>query len=213
VAPIPLVRTFAEVSWRQPRLWGISQTGFVNNLNDGLIWGIFPLFFVSQGLSFERIAVLAAMYPLLWGSLQIATGWLSDSIGRTSLIVSGMLLQAVAIGLATLVESFGGWLVAVSLVGVGTAMVYPTLLAAIGDSVHPLHRSSALGVYRFWRDAGAIAGALISGLLADLLGFAAAIQVVAALTAVSGVVAAITLSRPELRTALEVQHESHSIRS
>jgi MFS family permease len=149
----------------------------------------------------------------LWGSLQIATGWLSDSIGRTSLIVSGMLLQAVAIGLATLVESFGGWLVAVSLVGVGTAMVYPTLLAAIGDSVHPLHRSSALGVYRFWRDAGAIAGALISGLLADLLGFAAAIQVVAALTAVSGVVAAITLSRPELRTALEVQHESHSIRS
>jgi MFS family permease len=210
---VPLARTFAQVSWRDRRLWGISQTGFVNNLNDGLIWGIFPLFFVSQGLSFDRIAVLAAVYPLLWGSLQIVTGWLSDSIGRTALIVGGMLLQGLAIWLATVVETFEGWLVAVSLVGVGTAMVYPTLLAAIGDSVHPLQRSSALGVYRFWRDAGAVAGALISGVLADLLGFAVAIQAVAVLTVLSGLIAAKTLTQGKIRTKVEVLDEGHSVRT
>ncbi len=205
--PVSLSRTFAEVSWRRPRLWGASQTGFVNNLNDGLIWGIFPLFFASKGLGLERIAMLAAVYPLIWGSLQIVTGWLSDLTGRRPLIVCGMLVQGFAIWLATAGNSFGVWILAVGLVGVGTAMVYPTLLAAIGDAVHPEQRSSALGVYRFWRDAGAIAGALLGGSLSDALGFSAAIRAVAAITVLSGVVAALTLGpraagRPQSREAI-----------
>ncbi len=189
-----LARTFAEATWRKPHLWAVSQAGFVNNLNDGLIWGIFPLFFASQGLSLERIALLAAAYPLTWGSLQLITGALSDYLGRRPLIVAGMLLEGLAIWLATTGSSFAPWLTAVSLVGVGTAMVYPTLLAAVGDAVHPQQRSSALGVYRFWRDAGAIAGALLGGMLADAFGFTAAIRVVAALTLVSGVVAGFAMA-------------------
>ena len=187
---VPLTRTFAEATWRRPQLWGVSQAGFVNNLNDGLIWGIFPLYFAGQGLSLGRIAVLAAAYPLMWGSLQLLTGWLSDRVGRRPLIVGGMMLQAVAIWFATLGDSFEAWLASVALVGIGTAMVYPTLLAAISDAAHPEQRSAALGVYRFWRDAGAIVGALLGGLLADALGFSTAIQVVAALTLLSGIVAA-----------------------
>jgi MFS family permease len=171
----------------------VSQAGFVNNLNDGLIWGIFPLFFASHGLGVERIAVLASVYPLMWSALMLVTGWLSDHAGRKPLIVGGMLLQGLAIWMATTGETFGLWFVSVALAGVGTAMVYPTLMAAIGDAVHPQERSSALGVYRFWRDAGAIAGALIGGTLADLLGFSAAIQIVAALTLFSGLVAAFAL--------------------
>jgi MFS family permease len=195
--PLSLGRIFAEVTWKTPRLWGASQAGFVNNLNDGLIWGIYPLFFVSEGLSLGRIAVLAATYPLLWGGLQILTGWLSDSMGRKPLIVSGMLLQGVAIWLVTTGTSFTLWCVAVSLVGVGTAMVYPTLLAWMSDGVHPQQRSSVLGVYRFWRDAGAIVGALLGGLLADLWGFSAAIQAIAVLTVGSGILTWLTLKSPQ----------------
>jgi MFS family permease len=198
---LSLATTFAETSWRRPQLWGVSQAGFVNNLNDGLIWGIFPLFFAAQGLSLDRIALLAAAYPLLWGSLQLVTGWLSDRSGRKLLIVAGMFLQGAAIWLATAEGSFGVWLIAVILVGVGTAMVYPTLLAAISDAVHPGQRSSALGVYRFWRDAGAIVGALMGGALADAFGFTAAIRVVAALTLASGALAAVALgARPNLQS-------------
>jgi MFS family permease len=189
----PLSTTFAEATWRRPQLWAVSQVGFVNNLNDGLIWGIFPLFFASHGLGLERIAVLASVYPLMWGALQLVTGWLSDHAGRKPLIVGGMLLQGMAIWMATTEETFGLWFASVALVGVGTAMVYPTLMAAIGDAVHPQERSSTLGVYRFWRDAGAIAGALIGGSLADMFGFSVAIQIVAALTLFSGVVAALAL--------------------
>jgi len=197
--PSSLSRIFAEATWRTPRLWGASQAGFVNNLNDGLIWGIYPLYFASKGLSLDRIAILAAAYPLLWGALQIFTGWLSDSTGRKPLIVSGMLLQGVAIWLVTTGTSFTLWCVAVGLVGVGTAMVYPTLLASVSDGVHPHQRSSVLGVYRFWRDAGAVAGALLGGLIADLLGFAAAIQAVALLTLGSGILAGLTLDVRHLR--------------
>jgi MFS family permease len=193
IESLPLSRIFAEATWRTPRLWGASQAGFVNNLNDGLIWGIFPLFFEGEGLGLGRIAILTAAYPLLWGGLQTLTGWLSDSTGRKPLIVSGMLLQGGAIWLVTTASSFTLWCVAVSLVGVGTAMVYPTLLAWISDGVHPQQRSSVLGVYRFWRDAGAIAGALLGGFLADLLGFSIAIQAVALLTVASGILAGLTL--------------------
>jgi MFS family permease len=188
-ATVPLTSTFAEATWRRPQLWGVSQAGFVNNLNDGLIWGIFPLYFAGQGLSLGSIAILAAAYPLIWGSMQLFTGWLSDRTGRRPLIAGGMMLQGAAIWFATLGHSFESWLAAIMLVGVGTAMVYPTLLAAISDAVHPEERSSALGVYRFWRDGGAIAGALLGGILADTFGFSAAIQVVAGLTLLSGIVA------------------------
>lgn len=191
--PPSLKRSFAETTWRQPHLFGISQAGFVNNLNDGLAWGIFPLFFVSRGLELDRVAVLAAAYPLVWGSLQLVTGWASDLVGRKLLIVGGMILQGLAISVTGASDSFSGWIVAVSLLGAGTALVYPTLLAAIGDAVHPEERSTSLGVYRFWRDAGAMAGALAAGGLADLFGFQAAIQTVAGLTAASGIVAARTL--------------------
>jgi len=186
---------FATTSWRDGRLFGMSQAGFVNNLNDALAWGIFPLFFVSRGLSLREVGLLVALYPLVWGALQMVTGWASDLIGRTPLVVGGMLLQGAAISLVGLGDIFGLWFVAVALLGLGTAMVYPVLLAAVGDSVHPGSRATYLGVYRFWRDAGAMAGALLTGLVADLMGFRMAIQTVAALTAASAVIAAATLQK------------------
>jgi MFS family permease len=195
-----LWRSFAETTWRQPRLFGVTQAGFVNNLNDGLAWGILPLFFAGRGLPLERVALLAAAYPFVWGGLQLGTGWVSDLIGRKPLIVGGMLLQGAAIALVGAGSGFAAWLSGVCLLGLGTAMVYPTLLAAIGDAVHPEERSTALGVYRFWRDAGAMAGALAAGVIADLFGFVAAIQTVAVLTVFSGVIAARTVApRKETR--------------
>jgi MFS family permease len=185
-----LARSFARGTWRDAHLVGISQAGFVNNLNDGLAWGILPLFFASRGLSLERIAVLAAIYPLVWGGLQIGTGWASDWLGRKAPIVSGMLLQAAAISIIGVGDNFATWFVALMILGLGTAMVYPALLAATGDAVAPSERATALGVYRFWRDGGAIAGALVAGALADLFSFNLAIQVVAAITAASGIIAA-----------------------
>jgi MFS family permease len=186
---------FANTSWRNGKLAGVSQAGFVNNLNDALAWGVFPLYFASRGVSIQEIGILAAAYPLVWGALQMITGWLSDTFGRNPLIIGGMLLQALAISLVGFGDSFEPWLIAVTLLGVGTAMVYPVLLAAIGDSVHPTSRATYLGVYRFWRDTGAMAGALAAGAIADTLGFQASIQAVAALTAASGIVAAVALRR------------------
>jgi MFS family permease len=198
-----LRRSFAETTWRRPELFGVSQAGFVNNLNDALAWGIFPIFFVSRGLSLERVAILAAAYPLVWGGLQILTGWSSDFIGRRLVIVVGMFVQGVAIALVASGDSFDVWLAAVMVLGVGTALVYPALLAAISDAVHPAERATSLGVYRFWRDAGAMAGALVAGILADILGLVPAIGTVAALTIVSGLVAAGTMmsGRPKFRLA------------
>jgi MFS family permease len=196
-----LAAAFARTSWQDSRLFGISQAGFVNNVNDALAWGVFPLFFVSRGLSLQEVGILAAVYPLVWGALQMGTGWLSDTIGRSPLIISGMLLQAAAISLVGIGDSFGAWLIAVALLGFGTAMVYPVLLAAIGDSVHPASRATYLGVYRFWRDAGAMIGALVAGAIADALGFQSSIQAVAALTAASGILAALTLKRQRVNLA------------
>ena len=200
-----LAQAFVRGTWRDVHLVGISQAGFVNNLNDGLAWGIFPLFFASRGVSLERVAVLAAMYPLMWGALQLATGWMSDVAGRKPLIVSGMLLQSGAIAIVGASHEFELWLIALALLGVGTAMVYPALLAATGDAVAPGERATALGVYRFWRDAGAIAGALAAGALADAFGFDVAIQLVAAVTAASGVLAGWMLQPPKkIGAAVEV---------
>jgi MFS family permease len=165
----------------------------VNNLNDGLAWGLFPLFFAAHGLSVGRIGVLAAIYPAVWGLGQLATGALSDRGGRKRLIAGGMLTQAAAIGLIATATSFGWWALGAVLLGAGTAMVYPTLLAAIGDVAHPLWRARSVGVYRLWRDGGFAVGAVLAGVLADLFGVATAIWAVAALTAASGLVVAVRM--------------------
>jgi len=192
-AQAPFSTLFAQVSWRNRTLSSISQAGLVNNLNDGLVWGLLPLYFALAGLSVERIAILAATYPTTWGLLQLGTGALSDRVGRKWLIAGGMWLQSLAIALFLVPENFSIWFLAAILLGAGTAMVYPTLLAAIGDVVDPLVRASSVGVYRLWRDSGYAFGALISGVVAHALGQSAAIQVVAALTFVSGAIVAVRM--------------------
>ncbi len=189
----PFSTLFARVSWRDRTLSSISQAGLVNNLNDGLVWGMLPLYFALAGLSVERIAILAATYPITWGFLQLGTGALSDRIGRKWLIAGGMWLQSLAIALFLVPARFSIWFVATLLLGAGTAMVYPTLLAAIGDVVDPLVRASSVGVYRLWRDSGYAFGALVSGIVAHAFGQSAAIQVVAALTFASGAIVAVRM--------------------
>lgn len=181
---------FATTSFRDRALFACSQAGLVNNLNDGVAWGLFPLLFARAGLSVATIGLLAALYPAVWGSVQLLTGALSDRIGRKQLITWGMLLQALAIGMIATSHGAGGWALALVLLGIGTAMVYPTLLAAVGDVAHPSWRASAVGVYRFWRDAGFAIGALVAGVTADAFGLRPAIWSVAGITAVSGVVVA-----------------------
>ena len=190
--PVSLRRSFAETTWRRRDLFGITQAGLVKNLNDGLAWGVFPIFFVSYGLDLDRIGILVAIYPMVWGSLQIASGWISDVVGRPP-IVTGMLLQGCAVCLTGLFTSFGPWAGAMVLLGLGTALVYPTLLAAIGDAVPARERASSLGVYRFWRDAGFVVSALSAGTIADLFSLRAAIFSVGALTIASGLVASFTI--------------------
>ena len=173
---------------REPALSAASLAGLVNNLNDGMAWGLLPLYYAAAGLSVGQIGILAALYPAVWGLGQPLTGALSDRLGRKGLIVVGLSIQACAIGLFAAGDGFVSWAGAAVLLGIGTAMVYPTLLAVIGDVAHPSWRASAVGVYRFWRDLGFAAGALLSGLVADLAGFDAAIWAVTGVTAVSGAV-------------------------
>ena len=184
---------FWLTSFRERALSSCSQAGLVNNLNDGLAWGIFPIYFARAGLSIGGIGVLAALYPAVWGVGQLVTGGLSDRIGRKRLIVGGMFTQALAIGWIAATSGFTPWALGALVLGAGTAMVYPTLLAAIGDVAHPRWRASAVGVYRLWRDAGFAVGALLAGIIADTYGIATAIWSVAALTALSGVVVAIRM--------------------
>jgi MFS family permease len=187
-------QVFALTSFKEPALSSCSQAGMVNNLNDGLAWGILPLFFAQvAGLSVDRIGVLAALYPAVWGLGQLFTGAWSDRVGRKWLIATGMWTQAAAIGLIAAASSFGWWALGAIVLGAGTAMVYPTLLAAVSDVAHPEWRASAVGVYRLWRDAGFAIGALIAGIVADALGMRAAIWTVAALTALSGVIVAVRM--------------------
>ena len=183
-----LGRIFYVTSLGNVSLFAACQAGLVNNLNDGMSWGLYPLYFAALGLGVQRIGVVKAVYPVCWGLLQIGTGPLSDRYGRKGLIAWGMIIQAAGIWLTVLVPVYGVWLVAAALQGLGTAMVYPTLLAAITDHAHPTWRASSLGVYRFWRDLGYAVGALLSGLVADLVGLEAAIHLVAALTLASGLV-------------------------
>jgi MFS family permease len=183
---LPWRSVFARTSLRDPSLSAASQAGLVNNLNDGMAWGLLPLFYASHALAIGEVGILAAAYPAVWGIGQIGTGALSDRIGRKGLIVGGMLLQAGAIAMIAAASTFALWLLAAALLGLGTAMVYPTLLAAVADVAAPSWRGAALGVYRLWRDLGFAAGAIVSGVLADLAGMPFAIGVIAALTAASG---------------------------
>lgn len=192
---------FALTSLREPALSSCSQAGLVNNLNDGLAWGLFPLFFAAAGLSVGRIGVLAAIYPAVWGLGQLFTGGLSDRIGRKPLIASGMLVQAAAIAWMGATEGFAAWATGAAVLGAGTAMVYPTLLAAIGDVAHPRWRARSVGVYRLWRDSGFAVGALMAGILADVASMEIAIHAVAALTAVSGLVVIVRMYETNPGTA------------
>jgi len=193
-APMPSFRElFARGTWRDPALATSSQAGLVNNLNDGLAWGLFPLFFAAAGLSLRQIGVLAFVYPATWGLAQLWTGALADRWGRKWLISAGMLLQGAALAAMLMWRGFGPWVTEGVMLGVGTAMVYPTLLAAIGDVAHPAWRGSAVGVYRLWRDLGYAVGALLAGTLADAFGMDAAIATVAAVTACSGAVVALRM--------------------
>ena len=191
--PLGFWKVFSLTSFGDRNLFAACQAGLVNNLNDGMSWGIFPLFFVSFGLGVERIGILKAVYPATWGILQVATGPLSDRWGRKGLIVAGMWVQSAGLFLTALTGSFEWWLLASLLLGVGTAMVYPSLIAAVSDASHPTWRARSLSVYRFWRDLGYAIGALSAGLIADAFGLASAINVIAALTFVSGAVVAMLM--------------------
>jgi MFS family permease len=195
-APAPSFgRIFYITSVANVSLFAACQAGLVNNLNDGMSWGLYPLFFAAHGLDVARIGVVKAVYPAVWGLLQVGTGLLSDRLRRKPLIAWGMIVQASGIWLTVLVPSYDAWLVGAVLQGLGTAMVYPTLLAAITDYTNPTWRASSLGVYRFWRDLGYAVGALVSGLVADALGFEPAIHLVAVLTLASGLVVAALMRR------------------
>ena len=181
---------FLRTSLAEPALSAASQAGLVNNLNFGLSWGVFPLLFAAAGLAVDRIGLLVAVYPGVWGVAQILTGALSDRWGRKHLITAGMLTQAAALVLIASGNDFGRWLTAAALLGAGTAMVYPTLLAVIGDVAHPLWRARSVGVYRLWRDSGYAVGAVVGGVTADLWGLRAAVWSAAAITLVSALVVA-----------------------
>ncbi len=193
-----------EIFWRTSvldrNLSSVSQAGLVNNLNDGLAWGLFPLVFAAARMSMQQIGILAAVYPATWGVTQLFTGALSDRLGRKWLIVAGMWIQAVGIGCVAVASDFSVFAVGATLLGVGTAMVYPTLLAAIADVAHPSWRASSVCVYRLWRDLGYAIGALLAGVTADVLGLSAAMWLIAALTFASGVVAAMRMTET-LRSA------------
>jgi MFS family permease len=181
-------QVFFETSWRNRSLLAASQAGLVNNLIFGVTWGLFTLYFVSFGISVSDTAFLKALHPGVWGFLQLATGPLSDSVGRKRLIYPGMIVQAAGIWIILLSESsYLGLIIGMSLLGVGTALVYPTLLAAISDIAHPHWRATSLGVYRFWRDLGFVFGAVGIGLIADLFDLNIAIQVVAWISLGSGI--------------------------
>jgi len=187
-----------EVFWRTTlldrNLSSASQAGLVNNLNDGMAWGLFPLFFAAAGMRLEQIALLAAIYPGTWGFVQLVTGALSDRVGRKGLIVSGMWVQALGIATITVGQGLGVFAAGAVMLGIGTAMVYPTLLAAIGDVARPSWRASAVGVYRLWRDLGYAIGALLAGVTADLFGLHAAMWLIAAVTFASGLIAALRMT-------------------
>lgn len=200
---------FTITSWKNPSLFAVSQAGMLNNLNDGMAWGLFPIYFASQGLSLPSISLLSALYPAVWGFAQLGTGALSDLWGRKLFIVAGMILQGAAILSVAAFDSHTVWLIAAVMLGVGTAMVYPTLLAAVGDVADASWRASAVGVYRLWRDLGYAVGAILSGLIADVAGVQWAIAAVGILTVLSGVLAAGVMRETLSKHALKGRNLAH----
>jgi MFS family permease len=194
-------QVFTLTSFRDRSLSAASQAGLVNNLNDGLAWGLFPVLFAGAGLGVGQIGLIAAAYPAVWGAAQLVTGAASDRWGRKWFIAAGMLVQAAALAMVASGSTFEAWLAAAVVLGIGTAMVYPTLLATVGDVAHPAWRGRAVGIYRLWRDGGFAVGALLSGLVADLYGIPAAVSVVAVLTALSGIVVAVRMRGGDHRRA------------
>jgi MFS family permease len=193
-----------DVSFRDRTMSSACQAGMVNNLNDGMAWALLPLFFAAHGLGLREIGILAGAYPAVWGAGQLGTGWISDHFGRKWLIVAGMLLQALAIAGFVAVPGFAWWIVESIALGAGTALVYPTLLAVIGDASRTPDRATSVGVYRLWRDAGYAVGAIVAGTIADAAGFPAAIVTVAALTGISGLLVAI-----RMRETVRPPHSRH----
>ncbi len=200
---------FSLTTFKDKNLSSVTQAGFVNNLNDGMAWGLFPIFFTLAGLGIKEIGTLAAIYPAVWGFSQIFTGAWSDKVGRKWLIVLGMWIQAIGIVITVLSSGFYGFALGGIFLGIGTAMVYPTLLAAIGDVAHPSWRASSVGIYRLWRDSGYAVGALVSGITADLFGLAAALWLVAGITLLSGVIVAVRMR--ETITAKNGKQEINTI--
>jgi len=194
--PVRFWEVFRRTSYGDRNLFAASQAGLVNNLNDGMSWGIFPLFYSAFGLGVERIGILKAVYPVVWSLLQTITGPLSDRWGRKGLIVAGMWVQAAGLFLTAATRQFGWWLAASILLGLGTAMVYPTLIASVSDASHPTWRARSLSVYRFWRDMGYAVGALAAGVIADLFGAPWAIGSIGVLTLASGAVVAVAMREP-----------------
>lgn len=206
-AEAPREGVFVRTSFTDRELSSVTQAGFVNNLNDGMAWGLFPLVYAAAGLSLAHVGALAAVYPAVWGCSQLVTGALSDRLGRKWMIAAGMWVQALGIALMVRGHSTPVFILSAVLLGLGTALVYPTLLAAIGDVAHPSWRSSAVGVYRLWRDGGYAAGAVVAGVTADVLGVPAAIALVAVVTGLSGVVVALRMREthgPRARAGLHV---------
>jgi MFS family permease len=187
-------RIFLFASWKNRSMFSASQAGLVNNLNDAMMWGVVPLFLTAAGLTFQEVGIIAAIYPGVWGTTQLLTGALSDRWGRKWLIAWGMWLQGGSIAMFVLWQGFWIWLTSSALLGLGTALVYPTLLAAVSDFAEPVWRASAVGVYRLWRDLGYAVGGFTVGLMADSLGVASAIIAVAALTILSGILVAAMMS-------------------
>ena len=212
----PTAPSFKEIfllmSWKDRTLFSVSQAGLVNNLNDGLAWGLLPLFFAAGGLSIVQIGLLAGIYPGVWCIAQLLTGALSDRLGRKGMIVAGMVLQGTALLSLPFLHGFAWWAVAMVLLGLGTALVYPTLLAAISDVAHPEWRASAVGVYRLWRDSGYAIGALLAGVLADLFGVPWAIVVIGVLTILSGVVVKIVMAETLPRTRFAQKPTKEAVR-
>ncbi len=196
-----LVKLATEVSFRNRTMSSACQAGLVTNLNDGMAWALLPLFFTTHGLGLREIGLLASAYPAVWGAGQLGTGWISDQVGRKTLIVAGMLLQSIAIAGFVILPGFAWWVGESVLLGAGTALVYPTLLAVIGDAARAPDRATSVGIYRFWRDGGYAAGAIVAGVIADAAGFPAAIITVACLTGLSGIVVAVRMHETMPRAA------------
>lgn len=203
----PFWTVFARSSWRNGNLFSTSQAGLVTNLSDGMAWGLLPIYFAAAGLAVGEIGMLAAIYPVVWGVGQLVTGPASDWLGRKWLIATGMWVQAAAIAGFVALDGYTAWMISAAFVGFGTAMVYPTLLAAVADNSQTAWRASALGVYRFWRDSGYAAGALMAGVMADAFNATSAIWLVAIVTGLSGVIVAV-VQREQPRAPQQVANQA-----